>query len=92
MVRKDALAGTAWIAIRLHRTGRGSVHSPDDYEIFESPHLGQAPDGWVRLEIVTPPIHPAPDRVHLLLHFKGRRSVWFDNVELTRLPKGSHPS
>ncbi|MEZ5276515.1 MAG: hypothetical protein R3F07_09065 [Opitutaceae bacterium] len=92
MVRTDALAGTAWIAIRLHRTGRGSVHSPDDYEIFESPHLGQAPEGWVRLEIKTPPIQPAPDRVHLLLQFKGRGSVWFDNVELSRLPPASHPS
>ena len=45
--------------------------------------IGGAGD-WIELLIETPPLSPAPDRVHLLLELKGRGAAWFDNVELQR--------
>ena len=88
MVRTDTLFGTAWISLRWHRAGRGSVFSIHDYEQLDSFRLRRSQAGWRPLEIVTPPMQPAPDRVHLLLQFKGEGSVWFDEVELSRLPDG----
>jgi len=88
MIRTRGVTGTVWIAIRLHRRDRGSVYELDNYECFESRRIRRSEESWRPLEVVTPSIQPGPDRVHLLLQFKGRGSVWFDDVELSRLPCG----
>ena len=87
MVRTKGVTGAVWIAIRLHRRDRGSVYELANYENFESPRIRRSEVSWQHLEVITPSIQPGPDRVHLLLQFKGRGSAWFDDVELIRLPR-----
>lgn len=73
----------ARITLRWHRTGCGSVFDVTGYETWSSEWIAQEKD-WIELLIETPPLRPAPDRVHLLLELKGRGTAWFDNVELKR--------
>jgi len=75
------LEGQVSIALRLHRPGRGSVYDVSNYEIYRSDEAVSGDVDWSRLEIMTPPISPAPDRVHIVLQLSGKGSVWFDNVE-----------
>lgn len=86
MIRTRGVRGSVWVSIRLHRRDRTNVYDLANYDTFESRRIHRAEAAWCRLELITPPIDPAPDRVHLLLQFKGRGTVWFDEVELRRAP------
>lgn len=84
-VRTRDLHGAASIALRVHRTGRGSVFDVSGYEIFPSAAGRDAAADWTELSVTTPPLAPAPDRVHVLLQLEGRGAVWFDDVTFERL-------
>jgi hypothetical protein len=86
MVRTRDLRGEVSVALRLHRTGRGSVFDATTYETHLSPVVKAANQDWLELIVATPAIAPAPDRVHVLLQLNGKGTVWFDDVEFTRLP------
>ncbi len=84
-VRIDSLRAVARLAIRLHREGAEGLFDPSSYEIFYSERAAD-PERWRRLEVVTPPINPPPDRLHLLLELTGSGCAWFDDVEWEQLP------
>jgi hypothetical protein len=81
-VKTDSLSGQSLIAIRLHREAHGNVFDLRNYEVFESPVVLRGDTDWTPLEVVTPPIDPAPDRLHLLLIQREGGTTWFDNVLL----------
>jgi hypothetical protein len=81
-VKTASLSGDSLIAIRLHRENQGSVFDLQHYEVFESPPALRGDNDWTLLELLTPPIAPAPDRLHLLLVQRGSGTTWFDNVLL----------
>lgn len=81
-VMSRALHGKAGIAVGIHRAGNGSVFQPETYEMFESPRVLTGSADWQQLEVITPPVSPAPDRLHLLLTQEGEGESWFDNVLL----------
>ena len=85
-VKTASLAGQSLIAIRLHRENRGSVFDLRNYEIFEAPAPLRGDADWTLLEAITPPIAPAPDRLHMLLIQSGSGTTWFDNVLLEKTP------
>jgi hypothetical protein len=70
--------GKISLALRLHREGVGDVFHLGDYETFRSPPRGEST--WDLIEVMTPPISPPPDRMHLLLEQEGTGTSWFDNV------------
>jgi len=80
LVRTRALSGKAALALRLHRKGRPGLFDPSSYEVFQAERHGTGDTPWMRLEVLTGPISPAPDRVHLLLEHDGDGTSWFDNV------------
>ena len=80
MVKTSKLRGKTMIAIRLHREGLGSVFDIQNYDTFTSGETLQGDTDWRMLKLVTPPISPAPDRLHLLLIQEGIGTTWFDNV------------
>ena len=81
-VMAGALKGYATIALRLHREGNGNLFQPETYEMFASPRAVSGSGDWDFLKVVTPPISPPPDRLHLLLVQEGVGESWFDNVLL----------
>jgi len=81
-VRTEAVEHGAGLAIRLHRPGHGDVFKPQDYELFASTTMAFGTAEWRYLQVETPCISPAPDRLHLLLNLFGRGKCWFDNVRL----------
>ncbi len=83
-VRSHLTSGRVSIAIRLHRTGSAGLFDPESYEIYRSSDVFRGVSDWTRLEVLTPPIDPAPDRVHLLLELDGTGTCWFDNVVFSR--------
>ena len=85
-VRTRDLRGEVTLALRVHRTGRGSVFDGETYETHVSPVVRAADQDWLELIVTTPAITPAPDRVHVLLQLNGKGTVWFDDVEFRRLP------
>ena len=86
MVRTRGVHGRVRIALRVHRTGCGSVFDVAGYEIFASGWLRLADQDWCELVVETPALVPAPDRVHLRLELDGAGTVWFDDVGLERMP------
>ncbi len=80
MVRTASLQGTARIGVRMHREGSPGLGDTSLYEHFWSINSCSGTASWTSLQVITPPISPPPDRVHLLLHHEGRGSSWFDNV------------
>ena len=86
MVRSRALSGSASIAIRLHRSGAPALFDPSSYEVYRCAGRLSGDTDWTRLELMTPPIAPAPDRLHILLEQEGQGESWFDNVLLQELP------
>jgi len=84
-VRTRGLRGGVRIALRLHRAGRSSVFDVAGYEVFPSAWRRGRDEDWTRLEVETPRLTPAPDRVHLRLELEGAGTVWFDDLELQRL-------
>lgn len=84
-VRTRDLHGEVSVALRVHRTGRGSAFDIGSYEIFPSPAVRDPATAWSELTVTTPPLAPVPDRVHVLLRLAGRGTVWFDDVVFERL-------
>ena len=84
-VRTRDLRGEVTVALRVHRTGRGSVFDVGGYEVFPSAAVTGSSLDWTELTVTTPPLAPAPDRVHVLLRLTGKGSVWFDDVVFARI-------
>ena len=80
LVKTSNLGGKAMIAVRLHRENHGSVFDIQGYETFTSAQVLQGDSDWSMLKVVTPPLSPPPDRLHLLLIQEGSGTTWFDNV------------
>jgi hypothetical protein len=83
-VRTALKSGAATIAIRLHCRGAHGLFDPSQYDLFRSTARVTGTTGWTYLELVTLPVIPVADRVHILLELDGAGSCWFDNVHLTR--------
>ena len=79
MVRTSLSRGAATIALRLHREGQPGLFDPSSYELYRSVQRADTGE-WTRVEVVTPPLSPPPDRVHILLELNGSGRCWFDNV------------
>ncbi len=82
-VRTALTAGAANLAVRLHREGKPELFDPGSYEIHRSTGEVAGKSDWTRLVLLTPPVSPAPDRLHILLELRGSGTCWFDNVQLT---------
>lgn len=80
IVKTSKLEGKAMIALRLHRENQGSAFEIQNYEMFTSGQTLQGDTDWRLLKVITPPISPAPDRLHLLLIQEGSGTTWFDDV------------
>ncbi len=85
-VRTRITQGSATIALRLHREGLPGLFDPSTYEVYRSPETVSGSSEWTRIEVVTPPLSPPPDRLHLLLELNGTGRCWFDNVQLLSEP------
>jgi len=83
-VRTRGLHGRARVGLRLHRKSIGDVFSLEDYEVFYSSASLSGDTSWTRIAVTTPPISPAPDRMHLLLEQIGEGVSWFDDVLFER--------
>jgi hypothetical protein len=79
-VRTENVQDRTDIALRLHRPGHGDLFKVSEYEIYPSRQMLRGTCEWQRLHVTTPPLAPAPDRVHLLLRQSGAGTSWFDNV------------
>lgn len=79
-VRTEDVKNQTGIAIRLHRPGHGDLFKVSEYEVFPSQQTLRGTCEWQRLQVITPPLAPAPDRVHLLLRQSGTGTSWFDHV------------
>jgi hypothetical protein len=84
-VRSRALKGRATVALRLHREGSANLFDPGSYEKFVASESASGSSEWARIEVVTSPISPPPDRLHLLLMQEGVGESWFDNALLELL-------
>jgi hypothetical protein len=82
-VRTALLSGSAGIGLRLHREGGTGLFDPASYEVHRAAKGIGGTTEWTRLVLLTPPISPAPDRLHILLELHGIGTCWFDNVHLT---------
>ncbi len=82
-VRTALKSGSATIAIRLHRRGAHGLYDTAQYDLFPCTARVTGKAAWTYLEVTTPPVTPAADRVHILLEMDGAGSCWFDNVHLT---------
>jgi hypothetical protein len=80
LARVDAPEGRPAIGLRLHRAGCGSVFDLHSYDTYMSALPNMESDRWAKVELITPPISPAPDRMHILLEHNGSGTTWFDNV------------
>jgi hypothetical protein len=80
IVKTSKLDGKTTIAVRLHRENKGSVFDIQSYEMFTSSQALQGDTDWKLLKVITPPISPPPDRIHLLLIQEGSGTTWFDDV------------
>ncbi|MBN2089231.1 hypothetical protein JW964_06445 [candidate division KSB1 bacterium] len=83
MVKVEKVIGYADIALRFFQPGHGNIFNISDYIVIPSDHLHGTHD-WANIEVLTPPLFPAPERVHLLLRFTGTGTAWFDDVVLRR--------
>jgi len=81
-VRTEAVEKNAGLAVRLHRPGHGDLFKTQEYELFACTTGAAGTAEWRRLQVETPCISPAPDRLHLLLNLHGRGKCWFDNIQL----------
>jgi len=83
-LKSQDLVGTARVGLRLHRTGVGDVFDIASYETYYSDAAVTGTTDWQALEVITPAIDPAPDRMHLLLEIDGKGMCWFDDVLFER--------
>lgn len=85
-IRTHLAEGSARIALRLHRGGQPGLFDPSVYEVYNSPKAVSGISEWTRIDVLTPRISPAPDRLHLLLELNGIGRCWFDNVQIGGTP------
>lgn len=85
MVRVNELNGRANIAIRFFSAGMGDIFDIANYQIIGSKSILSREQDWTRIEIMTSPLSPAPERVHLLLRLSGTGKAWFDDVILEKI-------
>jgi len=85
MVKTEDLNGKADIAIRFFTPGMGNIFDISDYRMNQSDSLLSGTQNWKKIEIITPSIFPAPQRVHLLLRVCGTGKAWFDDVILEKI-------
>jgi len=84
-VATEGLEGAAEIGIRLHQPGHGEVFDLADYAHYRSAGCLCATREWTTLEIITPIITPAPDRIHFILSQQGRGTTWFKRIVFEEL-------
>jgi hypothetical protein len=77
-------SGAASITLRIHREGSPHLFDPQQYESYRSEREVAGGSDWTRLEVRSPVITPAPDRMHFLLEMRGTGTCWFDNVHFVR--------
>ncbi len=78
--RSSSLRGSAGASLRLHREGAPGLAETAAYEFYASGRRISGDSPWTAIEVITPPISPPPDRVHLILEQEGEGTTWFDNV------------
>ncbi len=83
-VRTRNLRGEARLGLRVHRQNIGDVFDIGSYETYHSTASASGNTDWMPIDVTTPPISPAPDRVHLLLEQIGEGASWFDDVLFER--------
>jgi hypothetical protein len=83
-VRTSMTSGAASITLRIHREGSPHLFDPQQYESYRSEREVAGGSDWTRLEVRSPVITPAPDRMHFLLEMRGTGTCWFDNVHFVR--------
>jgi hypothetical protein len=81
-VKTEDVRGKAEIAIRFFKPDRGNFFNILDYQIIQSENFLNGTQNWQKIEVITSPLSPAPERVHLLLRLKGTGKAWFDDVIL----------
>lgn len=79
-IRTHGLVGESRIALRYHLTGQDGLFSPQTYPRVDGDAVMSGSHEWTRIEVITPPLDPAPDRVHLILEQTGTGITWFDEV------------
>lgn len=84
-VKTDSLHGTADIAIRFFTPKMGNVFDLSDYALVKSEQFAAGTRDWQKFEIITEPISPVPERVHILLQLSGSGTAWFDDVLLEKI-------
>jgi hypothetical protein len=75
-----SLKGISRAGLRIHREGAPGLGDPDSYETYWSGTGVSGDSPWMSIDVLTPPISPPPDRVHLLLDQEGEGTTWFDNA------------
>ncbi len=83
-MRAEAIEGEVCIAIRYHLAGEGTVFDLQNYKTVFSERIGSTKQ-WHQLRVVTPPLSPPPDRMHIILQQSGKGRSWFDEVLFERL-------
>ena len=78
--RVRGAGGSARIALAIHRTDAPGLYDPGTYEEYAASVPADPGGVWQGCIIETPPIAPAPDRIHLRLIHEGEGTSWFDNV------------
>jgi hypothetical protein len=87
-VKTESVSGQSTLGIRLHRPGGGNLYDPQEYEHYFSSQQLTGSCEWQKIELTTPVITPAPDRLHLLLQQEGQGDTWFDDIQLETVLDG----
>lgn len=85
MVKTEDLTGKASIAIRFFKPGMGNIFDISDYHVIQSKIYLSGTQNWQKIEVITSPLSPAPERVHLLLRVIGKGMAWFDDAILEKI-------
>jgi len=83
-IKTEDVQGRAVLAIRFFKPGMGDIFDILDYQVVPSQDFLAGNQNWKKIEVITHPITPAPERVHLLLRLIGRGKAWFDDVILEK--------
>lgn len=85
LVKTENVKGKADIAIRFFTTDMGNIFDVSNYRLRQSENFLTGTKNWQKIEVTTPPLSPAPERVHLLLRLNGTGTAWFDDVILDKI-------